>query len=172
MSLVNFFLDLLSSVPERKYCEQLREEAKSVFRSETDWAEPSSSSKLPLLDSAIRESLRLHTILMRGSIKEVMPENGVTLPDGSRLPQGAWLGTPNHSVHMDERFYSNPMDYEPFRFNRSGPQTGEIFSKSEGLSDKASEYRKNVNLATSSDVFMAWGHGRHAWWVLPFLFGS
>ena len=161
--MVNVFLDLLSSVPEHKYYEQLREEAKSVFRSEIDWADPSSPSKLPLLDSAIRESLRLHTILMRGSIKEVMPENGVTLPDGNCLPQGSWLGTPNHSVHMDERFYSNPMNYEPFRFVRSGPQDGEVFSISEGLSDKASEYRKNVSLPTSSDIFMAWGHGRHAW---------
>ena len=163
MSLVNFFLDLLSSLPEHKYYEQLREEAKSVFQSETDWADPSSPSKLPLIDSAIRESLRRNTINVRGLLREVMPENGVTLPDGNCIPQGAWLGVPQHAVHMDERFYSNPMGYEPFRFNRSGPQTGESISKSEKLSEKASEYRKNVALPTTSDIFMTWAHGRHAW---------
>ena len=92
-----------------------------------------------------------------------MPEKGVTLPDGNRIPQGAWLETPQRSVHMDERFHSDPMGYEPFRFDRSGPQTQESFSKSEGLSEKASEYRKSVNLPTTSDIFMTWGHGRHAW---------
>ena len=163
MSLVNFFLDLLSSVPQHKYYEQLREEAKSIFQSETDWKDPSSLSKLPLVDSAIRESLRRNTVHVRGLLREVMSEDGVTLPDGNYIPKGAWLGTPHHSVHMDGRFYSNPMDYEPFRFNRRGPQTGELFSKPEGLSEKASEYRKNVSLPTTSDIFMAWGHGRHAW---------
>ena len=54
VSLVNIFLDLMSSLPEYKYYEQLREEAKSVFQFETDWADPSSFSNLPLVDSAIR----------------------------------------------------------------------------------------------------------------------
>lgn len=161
--MVNFFLDLLSSAPEHGYFEQLRVEAQSVFRSETDWMDHASLTKLPLADSAIRESLRRNPVNMRGLLREVMPRDGVTLPDGNRIPQGAWLGTPQRSVHMDERFYSNAVRYEPFRFVRQGQETEGSTSKNERLSEKASEYRKNVNLPSTSDVFMAWGHGRHAW---------
>ncbi|KAL8930623.1 MAG: hypothetical protein Q9208_000494 [Pyrenodesmia sp. 3 TL-2023] len=160
--MVNVFLDLLSSAPGHKYFEQLREEAQAVFRSETDWMDPTSLTKLPLADSTIRESLRRNPINMKGLLREVLPEDGVTLPDGSRIPRGAWIGTAQRSVHMDERFYSNANGYEPFRFYRPSSQVGEPVPKIEQLSEKASDYRKNVNLPTTSDVFMAWGHGRHA----------
>lgn len=154
VSMVNVFLDLLSSPPEHKYFDQLREEARSIFRSETDWMDPTSLTKLPLADSAICESLRRNPINMRGLLREILPENGLTLPDGNRIPRGAWLGMPQRSVHMDERFYSNPNGYEPFRFNRSRRQAGEPVSTIEGLSEKASVYRKNVTLPTTSDVYM------------------
>ena len=92
-SMVNLFLDLLSSAPEHKYVEQLREEAQSVFRSETDWMDHTSVAKLHLTDSAIRESLRRNPINSRGLLREVMPKDGVILPDGNRVPRGTWLGT-------------------------------------------------------------------------------
>lgn len=155
VSTVNFFLDLLSSPPEHGYLEQLREEAQSVFRSETDWMDHTSLTKLPLTDSAIRESMRLNPVKLRGPLREVMPKDGVTLPDGNRIPKGAWLGTAQRSMHRDERFYSNANEYEPFRFDRSSQESEGFNSKREGLSDRASEYRKNVNLPSTSDVFIS-----------------
>ena len=153
----------MSSAPEHRYFEKLREEAQYVFRSETDWMDHTSVTRLPLTDSAIRESLRRNPINSRGLTREVTPKDGVTLPDGNRIPRGAWLAVLERSVHLDERFYSSAHQYEPFRFNRSNQESDGFISKSEGLTEKASEYRKNVTLPSTSDIFMAWGHGRHAW---------
>ena len=162
VSMVNILLDLLSSAPEHQYYEQLRAEAKSVFQSEKDWTDPASLAKLPLTDSAIRESLRRDPINVRDLLREVVQKDGMKLPDGSHVAKGAWLGIPQRNVHMNERFYSNPEEHKPFRFARSRQDSTLLDTDRDTLSDKASRYRNNVALPVASDIFMAWGHGRHA----------
>ena len=158
--MVNFFLDLLSSAHENKYLEQIREEAQSIFQSEADWMNHTSVTKLHLTDSAIRESMRRNSINSRGLLREVLPKDGVTLPDGNFLPRGAWVGMAERSVHLDENFYPNAHQYEPFRFDRRQQRertmSTEVSKNSEGD-------EKSLSLPSTSDVFMAWGHGRHAW---------
>lgn len=165
VSIVNVFLDLLSADSEQNYYQQLSSEADAAFPSPEDWSTPTSVTKLPLADSAIRESLRRNPINVRGMLREVAQKDGVTLPNGTHLPKGAWIGTPMLSVHYDERFYSDPEEYKPFRFERSQGQATLASAEIERgvVSDKASEYRKSVALPTTSDIFMTWGHGRHAW---------
>lgn len=165
VSIVNVFLDLLSADSGQEYYQRLRSEAESAFPSPEDWLTPISVTKLPLADSAIRESLRRNPINVRSMLREVAQKDGVTLPNGTHLPKGAWIGTPMRSVHHDERFYSDPEEYKPFRFVRSQRQTTLASAEIERgmVSDKASEYRKSVSLPTTSDIFMTWGHGRHAW---------
>ncbi len=154
--MVNVFFDLLSADTEQNYYQRLRSEADSAFPSTGDWSKPASVTKLPLADSAIRESMRRNPSSVRSMLREVVQKEGVTLPDGTHLPNGAWVGVPMQSVHFDERFYSDPEEYKPFRFDRSMGQASMV-------SDQASENRKNMSLVTTSDTFMTWGHGRHAW---------
>ena len=163
--MTNVFLDLLSADPKQEYYQRLRSEAESAFPSTDDWSTPTSVTKLPLADSTIRESLRRNPLNVRSMLREVAQKDGVTLPDGTHLPKGAWIGTPMRSVHYDERFYSDPEEYKPFRFDRSQEQATLPIAEAESslLSDKASEFRKSVSLPTTSDIFMSWGHGRHAW---------
>lgn len=165
VTMVNVFLDLLSADPEQQYYQRLRSEAESAFPSAEDWLIPTSVTKLPLADSAIRESLRRNPLNVRSMLREVARKDGVTLPNGIHLPKGAWIGTPMRSVHYDERFYSDPEEYKPFRFDRSQGQATLPTAEMEGslVSDKASRFRKTVSLPTTSDIFMSWGHGRHAW---------
>ena len=96
-------------------------------------------------------------------MREVVKHDGLTLPEGTHLPRGSLLGVSLVGVHTDERFYSKPNGYDPFRFVRSKviatPENGfDTISNS-----KAPVYRKNVNLATCSDIFLSFGYGRHSW---------
>lgn len=152
----------MSSDPDAGVWEQLREEADMVFKTADDWTNPASLAKLPLADSAIRESLRKNPVISRVVLRQVMPKNGITLPSGHHIPGGAWLGADTVDLHHDERFYPKPEVYDPFRFAKKpedplgGPKEGT-------LSDKASIYRKNQGLTTSSDIFLSFGYGKHSW---------
>lgn len=78
-----------------------------------------------LTDSVIRESIRYSSIQTRGLLRAVTAADGVTLPNGTHVSQGTWVGVPVEAVHMDERFYDKPFEYDPFRFAKM---------KSEGVS--------------------------------------
>ena len=85
---------------------------------------------LPTFDSAIRESLRLHPIFIKGLSRAVVRPEGLDIPLPLRIDNnneddnkdkhlhvssGAWLGIPIRNVHLDERFYDNPETYDGFR---------------------------------------------------------
>lgn len=162
MTATNTILDLVSSNTDSRFWEILREEAASVFRTKEDWADTASLPKLSLADSTIRESLRKNPILTQVDLREVMPRDGVTLPSGHHLPKGAWVGSGTVGVQHDDRFYLKPEEYDPFRFARKrADAVNEV--DMEKLTDKASIYRKNQGLATTSDIYLAFGHGRHSW---------
>jgi len=168
---MNVFLDLLSSDPKLGYYERLRAEAAATFKTEKDWEESATVGRLSFTDSAIRESLRKNPILTKGLMREVMPEGGLTLPDGHQISQGAWIGVSVSGINTDERFYPKPQAYEPFRFVRD--TADKDVSEQESINGVA-EKQKIISLATTTDTFLTWEHGRHAWCVdnmttLPFM---
>ena len=167
MTATNILLDLTSSNLDSNFWEQLREEAAGVFQTEDDWNNPASLQVLPLIDSAIRESLRQSPVVSRILLREVVPKDGVTLPSGHYIPKGAWLATDIVNVHNDDRFYLQPNEFNPFRFTEQYKDN--IASGKESLTDKASAFRKTESLATASDIYLGFGHGKHAWYV-PLLF--
>ncbi|KAE8317184.1 cytochrome P450 [Aspergillus transmontanensis] len=110
----NFFSDILSSESDRVLVD-LREEAQSVFSpGETPCLY--SLKKLYLADSAVRETLRRNPFSIYGLFHEVMPKEGVVTPSGHHLPQGTWISVPTWAIHHDERLYSEPDRYDPYRF--------------------------------------------------------
>ncbi|KAJ5320296.1 hypothetical protein PENANT_c010G04360 [Penicillium antarcticum] len=139
----NALLDLLGSDPDQDYYRLLREESEAVFLTESDWNNSTSLLKLHRLDSTIRESLRRHPIILRGLSRQVMPKDGVTLPNGQNIPQGAWLGFPVPAIQNDSRYYNEPDVYTPFRF-------------------LPTETTKRTMLVTTSDTFLPFGHARHS----------
>ncbi|CAG8918365.1 unnamed protein product [Penicillium salamii] len=162
VTLTNTLLDILSSDPKLHYYQTLREEAESVFLATGDQKRPSASLGLRHMDSAIRESLRRNPILVRGLWREVVPKNGITLPDGQHLQQGAWLSVPVPGIHHDERFYPEPQAYDPFRFVPG------IFLDVETAKEKNADAEncKPAMLTMTSDTFLPFGHARHSWYVL------
>ena len=161
----NTMLDLVSSNPDAEFWNQLRGEAAAVFKTADDWIDPASLPKLQLTDSTIRESLRENPMLTKVILREVVPKDGVTLPSGHHIPKGTWMGVGTVDLHHDDRFYPKPDEYDPFRFVK---KQEDVLSEPyhETLTEKASIYRKTQSLATASDVFLAFGYGKHAWCVL------
>ncbi|KAB8213695.1 cytochrome P450 [Aspergillus novoparasiticus] len=141
----NFFLDLLSSDPDRKYYNTLRQEAEAVFTNR-DKSQPISQS-MPYMESTIRESLRLSPLSDRMLSRRVIQKGGITLPDGQFLPRGTWLAVAAVGVHRDEQTYEDPDEYRPFRFLSEDTETKEV---------------KALLVPMTSEKFLAFGHGKHS----------
>lgn len=138
-----------------KAYESLRDEAASVIKTEADWIDVAIFKKLPTFDSAIRESLRHHPILTKGLSKEVIHSDGLTLPDGTHVEKGAWLGVPVLGVHMDERFYPDPQKYDPLRSVRA---------KQERMDSMGSQVNTNdLDAGQPTPTYLGFGYGRHSW---------
>ena len=162
MTCTSVLLDLVSSNPDDRFWEQLREEAAGIFESQGDWNDPASLPKLSLADSTIRESSRINPILTKILLREVVPKDGLTLPSGHLVPKGGWVALCMVDVHHDDRFYPEPDEYRPFRFAKKNEEVYDG-SRKGTLTDKATIYRKNQDLSTASDIFLSFGYRRHSW---------
>lgn len=168
MTTTSAFLDILSSPPELGYFEAIRDEAAEVFRKEEDWAKLSSLHKLSRTDSALRESMRINPLFGRGTMQEVIHKKGVTLPEGIHLPQGSWLGVALVGITMDERFYSDPHRYDPFRFSRARTELALRGQDSNSVSSNAvGKIPDAAYLSTSAETLATFGYGKHSWCVIP-----
>lgn len=144
-------LDLLSADPTMGYWEKIIEEAMTEYHTEGDWLEARTVSKLPYLDSALRETLRRSPMNIRGIPREIISKEGVTLPSGTLLPQGTWVTTAVDSLQNDKRFYENPEEYQPFRFVAHSESTA------------WSQAGDATSFTTTNEKFLAFGYGRHGW---------
>lgn len=72
-----------------------------------------------------------------------------TLSDGTFLPKGSHVVCNAVSVHREGANYSNPNEFDGFRFAK-------VRAEVEG------ESAKNQFVATSNE-YLTFGHGRHAW---------
>lgn len=73
-----------------------------------------------------------------------------TFSDGSVVPKGTIVAAASRAIHYDDAFYPNAHVFEPFRFSNMSKEDG--------------EGAKHHFVSTTSD-FLAFGHGRHAWYV-------
>lgn len=120
------------------------------------WSRPV-LARMPRVDSALRESLRLNGFVERGVVKMVVRPGGVALPDGSHVPCGTKVGVSAYSVHRDEGNYPDAARYDAFRFvrDREGGQVGVGGEKGP------------LGLVNTSEKFLGFSHGSHSWCVLP-----
>ncbi|KAF7192205.1 Cytochrome P450 monooxygenase [Pseudocercospora fuligena] len=150
---VNFLLDLYSSPNADTYVEGLREECSRVLRQCGGGWSKGVVNDLFRIDSAIKESMRLHAIFTVGAIREVTKKDGVDLGDGVRVPQGVRIAAPSVAIHRDEHFYDSPYEYDAFRFSRSREHLDD---------EKAGIDKRSQGMVTTSESFLAFGGGRQA----------
>lgn len=150
----NLLLDMANCPAEDQVVPRLRQEAQSVLlnhksdahgheTNDSMWHLAAPFKNMPLADSLIRESLRFHPILIKGLTKEVVAKDGIALPGSTvRMPVGSWVGVPVLGIHRDERFYTDPQVYQPFRYV-----------------DNA----ERVDAGKPTPTYLGFGYGKHAW---------
>jgi cytochrome P450 len=74
-----------------------------------------------------------------------------TFSSGLIVPKGSYVGTSLHSVHNDENLYADAQEFKPWRFVDSDVADGDATSK--------------TMYASTSPEFLAFGYGKHAWYV-------
>ena len=92
---------------------------------------------------------------MRAVMREVNVDGGLVLPDGRSIPKGTLVGTLVSGIHNDENFYTNPSQFDPFRFMPAKDSSEKI--------GKTPEIQKEHDLPTISESYLAWGYGHQSW---------
>lgn len=96
--------------------------------------------------------------MSRKALKDFTFSNGVKVPAGSLISTHQW------AVHQDSKFYSHPDVFDPDRYIEVDTSTK---GAKGGNGDGQKEVRKTMY--TTSKSYLPFGHGRHAWSVLPLL---
>ena len=159
ITITNAIFDIASSPRSVEFQHALREEVREVTseRKGQEWKR-SSLLSMVRIDSALRESMRLWGFISRGVMKKVVKAEGVTIPSGHHLPYGSKVGVTSYGIHHDESVYKEAYTFDAFRFCKAAAEKGQYNTADTGA--------KAPNMVTSSDQFMAFSHGRHAWYVV------
>jgi cytochrome P450 len=161
----NVILDLFSSDPELGFVDALREEAASVFAKFGGSWTRDAVRELKLIDSMIRESMRLNPFAIVGLPRTVVHPEGIRLPVSNvHVPQGTMIAVPMEPVHYDESIYPQARSFKAFRFADPNNVTNIVdsFTTKEDLEKAAEPERKAKSTATLDDAFLGFGFGRHA----------
>jgi cytochrome P450 len=156
ITITNAVFDIASSIGSYDIQDALREEVQEVTseRKGQEWKRTSLTSMIRI-DSTLRESMRLWGFISRGVMKKVVALEGVTIPSGHHIPQGSKVGVTAYAIHHDNSVYKEAYTFNAFRFCKAPEEKGRYSTADTG--------EKAPNMVTSSDQFMAFSHGRHAW---------
>ncbi|TLS22089.1 uncharacterized protein PpBr36_09510 [Pyricularia pennisetigena] len=148
-TLTHVILDLASC--DQGVVEELREEITSVLAEHGGEWSKKALNKMEKLDSTLRESARLNSLVTIGSNRLIISPQGLTLPNGQTLPMGVNIMLQAYPVLHDDVVYPDAGTFRPFRF-------------AQARRDESVDYvqRARNSFATTSADFLAFGHGRHA----------
>ncbi|KAI0870675.1 cytochrome P450 [Hypoxylon argillaceum] len=162
----NVILDLASSDPAFGYIEILRQECEAVLKEAGGSWTRQAVMKLKLVDSTIRESMRLRPVFSLGSPRTVIDPQGVNVSQGGDklyLPLGTRVALPVEPIHHDESIYKDATSFHPFRF--ANPDVIQsIFDNLAFESDSPVTGGNHGQKAgvTLDDCFLGFGYGRSA----------
>ncbi|KAI8632633.1 putative cytochrome P450 monooxygenase [Xylariaceae sp. FL1651] len=128
-----------------KYVLPLREEVERAVQEQQGWTEKALSS-MPLLDSFLRETMRMYPAGSLTVARTVM-DKSFKLHDGFELAKGSRVIFPALAIQMDPANYVNPETFDGFRF---APSHSEKYGQ------------KPVGAATVNNKFLQFGYGPHA----------
>ncbi|KAI1417400.1 cytochrome P450 [Hypoxylon sp. FL1857] len=155
LSLHNLILSLITSDPSLGYIEALREECDKALSEAGGTWNLDAIRKLRLVDSAIRESMRVIPFASVAMARTVVDPKGISIEHGQssvHIPQGTILASPMESIHCDEAIYPDARHFNPFRFVTTGHED----SKSDGQ-----KYVTNKPTATPDDYFFGFGTSKN-----------
>ncbi|KAF2754375.1 cytochrome P450 [Pseudovirgaria hyperparasitica] len=178
-TITNLLFDILApspTCPADDTLATITDEITHVYRTDCPdgiWTKQS-LNRLVRTDSAIRESMRIRNFLTTGVVRKILAPLGVRNEvEGWTAPQGAFVAVDVNSVHHDPGVYARPDVFDAFRFSRvregagglggedgGGGGGGGGGDRERGRADVLAG--KNLSMVSTSDVFLPFGHGRHA----------
>ena len=175
LTMRNTLLDLAAGPPKERFMEGVREEVERVYTDHRGKWTKEALAKLVRVDSAIRESMRLHNFISYGVQRTVVAEGGVRMKNGIYLPKNATVAVPAYPAHRDPHYYLNPNTYDAFRFSRPLEKFVALKEKSTEIEKSDVQAQQDHNKELSQFVehkkvsavmtgahFMHFGHGRDA----------
>ncbi|KAK7999134.1 hypothetical protein PG991_014809 [Apiospora marii] len=156
-AMTHVLFDLAANDPA--YIEELRREIKTVLAENHDVWDKRILQKMLKLDSTMRESGRMNSMVTFATSRLVVDPEGITTPSGVHIPPGVVVSGPAYPVFHDEAIYPDPHTFKPFRFAEIRQQPSEG-----GAAGEKGTYvqRARQAFATTSPEYVAFGHGRHA----------
>lgn len=124
----------------------LQEELASVMAQEKlGYLSKTSTPKLKLLDSFLKESQRLNPIGQITFNRRV--ERNITLHDGEVLPAGTMIAIAFAQRYLDSKVFENPELFDPWRFYKMREEKG---------------HESRYQFVTTSLDSLSFGYGNHA----------
>lgn len=160
----NALFDLIGSDPEQGYIEGIREEVERVYKECNGVWTKQELNKLLRADSALRETMRVNDIVPFTARKVVAKDGVRNVEEGWTAPYGSHISVNNMDRHHDSDIYPDPNQYDAFRFSR--PREAFQATNAGNVGDeKKAEFLKlqNTSFTSTSENFLPFGHGRHAW---------
>ena len=168
-------LNILSHPSASHILAELREEADTYLPQLT--SDPTMVRAMMKHDSVIRETLRIDTMFAHGMTRRVMPEQGITTPDGLWLPQGCHVAA--LVIPPQQAQFEDGEVWEPFRFYRlangvaaaaAAAAADDTRGRCDLVGDIRSEERipllqtptKQTTAVQISPSFLSFGLGKHA----------
>ncbi|KAI6323013.1 hypothetical protein MCOR30_007414 [Pyricularia oryzae] len=105
------------------------------------------------VDSVLRESARLNTLVCLSGTRLVLAPEGLELPNGMTVPQGTPISFQAAPIMENEDIYPRANEFQPFRF---------VPKAKNDKADAQEESRARTAFACTSPTYMAFGHGKHA----------
>ncbi|KAL4768695.1 putative Ent-kaurene oxidase [Aspergillus nidulans var. acristatus] len=156
MAITHAIADLYGSADADSFIAGLQEECERALPHGELWTK-AQLDNLVRIDSAIRESMRVSDFSHIQLPRLVANPHGVDFQSTDNpplhVPPGIRLCVPAHSIHRDPALHPDPLTYNAFRF---------VIEPSVGAADATEPAPKRASLATTTDSFLVFGHGRHA----------
>ena len=127
----------LISHPHSEYAKPMTTQIQEVLDKNGGVWDVNSLAELKLLDSFIKETQRLHPILLVISSRSVLPVQGHTFKptlehaeaQPIHIPPSSRVELPLWGVHTDPDNYDDPMKFEGFRFAQDSAPPGQLNQK-------------------------------------------
>ncbi|KAI5801300.1 cytochrome P450 [Geopyxis carbonaria] len=142
LSILQILYDLAA---HNHHIEPVRLEIESALREAGGWT-VGAIAKMRLLDSVIRESLRLNSVLTATAVRRSRVP--FTFASGTTIPAGTTVAAPAYPVHQDPALYDSPLAFDGFRHARLRD------------ADAGAQHKHQATSATSD--YLVFGLGKHA----------
>lgn len=174
--LTTLFTTLLTHKFSNETLAALREEAAQILPNAAE--APTITRQMPLHDSVLRETLRLHPSFDDALLREVVAPAGLTTPEGVYLPQGSHVAMHTRLMQRSDWMGEGQdwSSFQPFRYSELAADRHEAQKQAARgelpTGDDATEEEKatalpadkgQVSAVQISDKFLPFGLGRHAW---------